>query len=136
LSIFDRAKTDPRAAQRLAIGIVFIQTIFGAAAQVLLKIGTQEQTGEGLFAVIIGIFTNPKMFTGYALYGISALLMIAALKYGELSILYPVIAMTYVWVTVLSVLIFGEALNPLKIAGLASIVMGVAILGMSGRQPQ
>ena len=71
------------------------------------------------------------MFTGYALYGLSAILMVAALKYGELSVLYPIIAMTYVWVTVLSVIIYSESVNLLKFVGLASIVCGVAVLGMS-----
>ena len=71
------------------------------------------------------------MFTGYALYGLSAILMVAALKYGELSILYPIIAMTYVWVTILSVMIYSESVNLLKFVGLASIVCGVAVLGMS-----
>ena len=131
LYIFDAAKTDPRAARRLAIGIVFVQTLFGAVAQILLKAGTQQQRGEGLVDIVIGIFTNPQLFVGYALYGISALLMIAALKYGELSILYPVIAMTYVWVAILSVLIYGESAGFLKFGGLSCIVLGVAVLGMS-----
>ncbi len=131
MSIFDDAKTDPRAARRLAIGIVFVQTLFGAVAQILLKAGTQQQHGDGLADIVIGIFTNPQLFVGYTLYGVSALLMIAALKYGELSILYPVIAMTYVWVAILSVSIYGESVSLLKFGGLSSIVLGVAVLGRS-----
>ncbi len=136
MSIFDDAKTDPRAARRLAIGIVFVQTLFGAVAQILLKAGTQQQHGEGLVDIVIGIFTNPQLFVGYTLYGVSALLMIAALKYGELSILYPVIAMTYVWVAILSVLIYGESVSALKFGGLSCIVLGVAVLGMSSHSRQ
>ena len=131
MSIFDQAKTDPRAARRLAIAIVFVQTLLGAGAQIFLKGGTQQQRGDGLIDIVITIFSNPQMFTGYALYGLSAILMVAALKYGELSVLYPIIAMTYVWVTVLSVIIYSESVNLLKFVGLASIVCGVAVLGMS-----
>jgi multidrug transporter EmrE-like cation transporter len=131
LHIFDAAKTDPNAARRLAIGIVFIQTLFGAAAQILMKGGTQAPTGDGLVELLIAIFTYPKLFAGYSLYGISTVLMIIALKYSELSILYPVIAMTYVWVTGLSVLFFKETLDAWKLSGLAAIVLGVAILGRS-----
>ena len=136
MSIFDDAKTDPRAARRLAIGIVFVQTLFGAVAQILLKAGTQQQHGEGLADIVIAIFTNPQLFVGYTLYGVSALLMIAALKYGELSILYPVIAMTYVWVAILSVTIYGESVSLLRFSGLASIVLGVAVLGRSSHSHQ
>ncbi|MBM3788588.1 MAG: hypothetical protein FJW30_29995 [Acidobacteria bacterium] len=131
VSILDQAKTDPRAARRLAIGIVFVQTLFGAAAQILMKGGTQVQPSDGVIDMFIGIFTTPQLFIGYALCGVSTLLLIAALRYGELSVLYPVIAMTYVWVTMLSVFIHSESLRLLKLAGLASIVLGVAVLGMS-----
>ena len=136
MSIFDDAKTDPRAARRLAIGIVFVQTLFGAVAQILLKAGTQQQHGDGLADIVIAIFTNPQLFVGYTLYGVSALLMIAALKYGELSILYPVIAMTYVWVAILSVTIYGESVSLLRFSGLTSIVLGVAVLGRSSHSHQ
>ena len=37
-------------------------------------------------------------------------------RYGELSLLYPVIGLTYVWVTGLSVIIYNETLNPWKVA--------------------
>jgi drug/metabolite transporter (DMT)-like permease len=131
LSIFDAAKTDPIARRRLAIAIVFLQTLFGAAAQILMKNGTQSHQGDSLIHLLVGIFTNPKLFMGYCLYGCAAALMVVALKYGELSILYPVIAMTYVWVTGLSVLFLNESLNPWKLGGLSSIVLGVAVLGRS-----
>lgn len=131
MSIFDKAQTDPRAARRLAVGIVFVQTLLGALAQILLKSGAQQQTGDGFADILRAIFSNPHMFAGYTLYGLSALLMIGALKYGELSILYPIIAMTYVWVTVLSVIIYSESVNLVKFIGLSSIVVGVAVLGSS-----
>lgn len=136
MSIFDDAQTDPRAAKRLAVGIVFLQTLVGAVAQILLKNATQQQAGDGFADIVYSIFSNPQMFAGYALYGLSALLMIGALKYGELSILYPIIAMTYVWVTILSVAIYSESVSLLKLVGLVSIVSGVAVLGLSSPQRQ
>ena len=57
-----------------------------------------------------------------------------ALKYGELSILYPVIALTYVWVTVLSVGIYHESVSVPKLLGLTAVVLGVAVLGRSTRK--
>ena len=115
---------------------MLLQTFIGAVAQILLKSGTQQQKGEGVADIIIAIFSNEQMFAGYACYGVAALLMIAALKYGELSILYPIIAMTYVWVSILSVLIYAESMNLLKITGLTSIVLGVAVLGSSSQRRQ
>ena len=64
---------------------------------------------------------------------IFAVLMVYALRHGELSILYPLIALGYVWVAILSVLVFHETMNAMKLAGIAIIVAGVAVLGWGGR---
>ena len=68
------------------------------------------------------------------LYGINAVLFVLALRDGELSLLYPIIALTYVWVSLLSVYYFHESMNPLKVTGLVVIVAGVAILGRGGKR--
>jgi len=44
-----------------------------------------------------------------------------------------VIALTYVWVTGLSFLVFHDTINPSKLAGIVIIVIGVAVLGKGGR---
>ena len=97
-----------------------------------MKIGTKGlPTGATFADTIIGIFTNPHLFAGYSLYGLSAILLILALRHGELSILYPVIALTYVWVAILSVVIFHENMPFLRMLGIATVVCGVAVLGRS-----
>lgn len=75
------------------------------------------------------MITSLPLMVGYALYGLSTALLVMALRDAELSLLYPVIALTYVWVTVLSFLIFHDRVNPFKLAGIATIVIGVGILG-------
>ena len=116
------------------MALVFTCTLLGAAAQILMKGGTQAFPYEGLLELLLAIFTNGKLFLGYVLYGISTALLVVALKYGELSILYPVIALTYVWVTGLSVMIYNESLNPWKVVGLLTGVLGVAVLGRASRR--
>lgn len=118
-----------RFSRNQSIGLVFGCTILGAAAQVLMKSGANVlETAHP-----VDIITNPPLFMGYCLYGISAVLLVLALRDGELSILYPVIAMTYVWVTVLSVWFFSEVINVWKVAGIALIVIGVGVLGHDGK---
>ena len=116
--------------RRQSIALVFCCTLLGAAAQILMKTGANGLES----ASPLDIVTNPLLFAGYCLYGISTLLLILALRDGELSILYPVIALTYVWVTLLSLWIFGESINPWKAAGIAVIVVGVAVLGTNGKR--
>ena len=114
-------------------------TILGAAAQMLIKRGTTMM--PPLYDAAAGtvlsqapmiawkILSNVPLFGGLACYGISTILLVLALRYGELSVLYPIIALTYVWVSILSFGFLGESLNVFKILGLVFIVFGVAILG-------
>lgn len=80
------------------------------------------------------MITDLPLMGGYCLYGLSTVLLVIALKDGELSLLYPVIALTYVWVTILSVLIFHDAINVWKLLGIGLIVTGVGVLGRGGRR--
>jgi multidrug transporter EmrE-like cation transporter len=119
----------PKQNRKLSIALVFLCTLLGAAAQILMKSGSQSASSAGPLGLIVAIFSNLNLFIGYSLYGLSTGVLIIALKYGELSILYPVIALTYVWVTALSVSLYNETLNFWKLLGLSTIVLGVGILG-------
>jgi drug/metabolite transporter (DMT)-like permease len=56
-----------------------------------------------------------------------------ALRNGQLSVLYPIIALTYVWVTIISPMFFGDTVNIYKIAGVFFIVFGVSFIGAGSR---
>jgi len=120
--------------RRHPVAMVFLCTIFGAAAQVLIKSGANTLTYPTFRQTLLAAITNGPLVAGYSLYGISTMLLILALRRGQLSILYPVIALTYVWVTALSVMIFDETLNAFKLVGVTLIVFGVAVLGRGGRK--
>jgi drug/metabolite transporter (DMT)-like permease len=124
---------DPAKAKKVSTLLVCLCTVIGAAGQMLMKAGAQAQTQDDALHMLLAIFRTPALFAGFALYGLSAALLVVALKYGELSILYPVIALTYVWVTALSVIFYSETFNPTKMLGLGAVVLGVAVLGMSGK---
>ena len=116
--------------QRRSVLLVFGCTICGAVAQILIKSGANGLAPNPTVADMIArIFTHLPLFLGYALYGVSTVLLVLALRHGELSLLYPVIALTFVWVTILSAIVFHEAMNPLKLLGIAVIISGVSILG-------
>jgi multidrug transporter EmrE-like cation transporter len=114
-----------------SFALVFLCTILGAAAQILMKKGSTHMDHFD----VIKIITNVPLFLGYALYGINTILLMFALRDGELSKLYPIIALTYVWVTVLSMYFFGEHLTFWKGAGIAIIVAGVSVLGRASNPP-
>lgn len=120
---------DP-AQQRRSFILVVCCTIIGAAAQVLIKKGAGALgANPTMLQTAIAMVLTPALFAGYSLYGISTILLVLALRHGQLSLLYPVFAMTYVWVTILSVAVFHESMNPYKLAGIVAIVAGIAVLG-------
>lgn len=131
-----------RAQATRAFLIVFFCTFLGAVAQILMKLGTAHlgthvtltdvARHPPLFlAFCIGIITNFKLFLGYCLLGAQTVLMAMALKGQELSKLYPIIALTYVWVILLSLIILpGEHMNFFRTIGILFIIGGVSVLGM------
>jgi uncharacterized membrane protein len=131
-----------RAEATRAFLIVFACTFVGAVAQILMKLGTAQLGSHvtltdvirhpTLFVTFcIGVITNVKLFMGYCLLGVQTVLMAMALKGQELSKLYPIIALTYVWVILLSLILLpGEHMNFFRSIGIAFIVGGVSVLGM------
>ena len=120
---------DPAASRRKSIILVFTCTILGAAAQLLIKNGMDH-----LVLRPLAVLANLPLVAGYTLYGLNTVMLVLALRDGELSQLYPIIAMTYVWVTLLSYTLLGEPPNWHKNVGIATIVVGVAIIGRGSRK--
>ena len=61
--------------------------------------------------------------------------MIKALKHGEVSMLYPIIATSYIWVSIGSSIFFNEIINIWKWAGVFLIVVGVIVISY-GSKPE
>jgi multidrug transporter EmrE-like cation transporter len=118
------------AQQRRSFLLVVCCTVIGAVAQILIKKGTASLgANPTMIDAALAMVLNPALLAGFSMYGVSMVLLVLALRHGELSLLYPVFALTYVWVSVLSVLILHESMNVFKIAGIATIVGGIAVLG-------
>lgn len=128
-------------------------TLLGAAAQILMKVGMMRFKPVPLapltslplaaklgiifpwcFSTAWALITNLPLFCGYSLYGLFTLLLVIALREGELSMLYPIISLGYVWVTALSYVFFHDSLNALKTVGIVSIMIGVAVLGRGAKE--
>jgi drug/metabolite transporter (DMT)-like permease len=109
---------------------VFASTLIAAAGQILIKNGANTLAHASPWAML----TNIPLMGGYSLYGLFTLLFVYALRDEELSFVYPIISLSYVWVTGLSIWLFHEAANPFKLLGVLTIVAGVAVLGKEVRK--
>lgn len=73
-------------------------------------------------SVQYGIF---MLLAGFGLYGVGALVMIAAYRFGKLSVLQPMLSLNYVLSVLLAALVLGEAVGFLKCIGVGLIIIGV-----------
>lgn len=69
------------------------------------------------------------LLVGFVCYGIGAILMIIAYRYGELSVLQPMLSMNYVLSVILGVLVLHETLTLTKAMGICIISLGVILIG-------
>ena len=113
------------ATQLWAIILVSSATIIGAFGPILLKKASAKKLSK-----LSSLMTNYHLFAGIALYAVGTILFIPALKGGELSVLYPFVALTYIWVSLLSVKFLGEKMNKFKWLGIALIIVGVTFIGI------
>ncbi len=108
-----------------AIGLVIFATLVGAFGPILLKKASEKKLSK-----ISSLMKNYHLFGGVSLYGFGTILFIPALKGGDLSILYPFVALNYIWVSLLSVRFLGEKMNSMKWMGIALIIAGVSFIGI------
>lgn len=106
-----------------AVGLALVCALLGAVAQILFKVGSTALTVNPIDWV-----TNPRIILGGILYLIAAVLFLWALKHENVSLLYPVIATSYIWVALLSNALLGEPFPPIKWLGIGFIMTGVILI--------
>ena len=114
-----------------AIALMVFCTAFTSFAQVFYKLGANK-----LGFNIISLITNLPLITGMFLYILGAVIMIVALKGGEVSVLYPIIATSYIWVSILSIYFFNENLNLFRWIGIFIIIVGIILISTGSKQKE
>lgn len=113
------------ATQLWAIILVLIGTMIGSIGPILLKKGS-DIVSLNPFKLI----TNYNLIVGLFFYGISLIIFIIALRGGEVSILYPLVSVSYIWVCLLSIKLLKEKMNLYKWLGIVFIIFGVSMIGI------
>jgi drug/metabolite transporter (DMT)-like permease len=105
--------------------LVAIGSFIGSFGAVFLKAGA-VRIERNVAALIV----NWRLMAGITLFCLSSVFFVLGLKHGELSVLYPIVSLGYIWTLLWSRLFFGEEFTKAKIAGLALILIGVLFVGM------
>ena len=107
-----------------AMGMVLFCTLLTSTAQLFYKYGS-----ETLEFSFFSIVTNINLIAGLALYAVGGTILILSLRGGEVSVLYPIIATSYIWVSFLSIYFLGEQMNLFKWIGIFIIMFGIVLIG-------
>jgi drug/metabolite transporter (DMT)-like permease len=116
--------TTPVSSMLLVLGASFVGS-FGAA---FLQAGA-----ERLHRDVWTLFTNWRLAVGVTFFVASSLLYLKGIKHGELTILYPMISLGYVWTLLWSRIFFHEPFTRNKFLGLGLIVTGIVFLALGTR---
>ncbi len=111
--------------QLYAILLVVFATMIGSFGPVFFK-----KAAEKKITSIMSLITNYNLIIGVFMYGVSSIIFIPALKGGELSILFPLVSLSYIWVALLSRFFFDEKITTFKWIGIAMIVIGTFFIGL------
>lgn len=117
----------------IAMAILLVAILLGAAGQIALKSGLNQLGSKPSPVKVLKSIFTPLIFTGFACYGLSSILYLLALSRLELSYAYPMVALSYVIVTFLSWKLLGEPVPVIRAAGLAVICTGVILVACSYR---
>lgn len=108
--------------------LVLFTTLLTSSAQIFYKIGSAT-----LSLNPVELISNYYLIGGLLLYAVGGALMIISFRGGEVSVLYPIIATSYIWVSFLSIYFLGEMMNNFKWLGVISIIAGIAFIGLGSR---
>lgn len=108
--------------------LALLCTVIVSTAQLLLKLGS------GNFSLSLNQVYNYPLLIGGVLYVLGAFVFIWAFRFGELSVVYPIMAFGYVLVSLSSAYYLNESLVYYKWVGVGLIVMGVVFIGKGGKK--
>ena len=90
--------------------------------------------GQLAWKLTVGKYALQLLVLGFFLYAIGAVLMITALKYGDLSILHPIMSCGYIFSVILGALVLQEPITWSKVSGIAIIIAGLVFLSHQGKE--
>ncbi len=109
----------------VSFGFLFTGVLLNAGAQLLLKAGTNAMP------LGLRLALEPHILGGLACYVVSVVVWVIGLSKVPVSVAYPMLSLGYVVNAVAAYYLLGEAVSPMRFAGIAVIIAGVALVARS-----
>jgi multidrug transporter EmrE-like cation transporter len=113
--------------------LVLTGVLLNACAQLLLKAGVNplgaiSVSAATLLPTALRVVGQWQIVAGLALYVVSVGVWIVGLSRVEVSVAYPMLSLGYVVNAIAAWWLFGDALGPMRVAGLVLILAGVFVI--------
>ncbi len=102
--------------------LMILSSIFACVGQLLWKMAVDR----GIAFLIIG----------FLLYGMGAVVMIIAYKFGKVSILQPILSLNYALSVILAATVLNEKITLVKVIGVLIIMAGVLLIAGADKEAQ
>jgi uncharacterized membrane protein len=117
---------------------MIVVSIFLVLAQILLKLALvnaadQEVSASSFFGQIMAVLTRIHFWEAMLSLMVGGFIWIYVLRQGELSLVYPLVSISYVISLFASSQLLGERITPNKLFGTLIIVLGIVVLMWGGR---
>jgi drug/metabolite transporter (DMT)-like permease len=117
----------------VSFSLIFIGVMLNAAAQILMKAGTNavghfEFSMENILPIGWKLATEWHIITALFCYALSVVIWILALSRVPVSIAFPMLSMAYVVNAVAAWYLLGEPFSSTKLIGMGVIIFGVIII--------
>jgi len=109
----------------LSFSLILVGVLLNAAAQLLLKAGTNAMP------LGLRLALEPHILGGLACYVVSVVVWVVALSRVPVSIAYPMLSIGYVVNAIVAWYLLGESVSAMRMAGIGIIVVGVFIVARS-----
>jgi drug/metabolite transporter (DMT)-like permease len=110
--------------RRALVSAVIICALLNAIGQVLFKTARAVHSD----ATLLAMFGYLATWAGLTVYGVSAIFWLWVLARAQLSLAYPILALTFPIVVGASAILFSESILPLRWMGVGMVMFGVSLL--------
>lgn len=108
---------------KIGLGLIILAALCNAVGQLMLKLGTDA---DGIWSLILyGL--------GFVIAALGAIFMMTAFRFGEVSILQPIMSIAYVFSFIFGLIFLGETSTITKIMGTVLIIAGSIVMSLPNK---
>lgn len=111
-------------------GLLFVNIILLVLGQTLWKIGIKSLNSPLSASAILKLMINPYIVCGILIYGAATIIWIYILSKSELSMIYPMQSLCYVFAAFIGMFVFKEFIPLTRWFGIFLIISGAYFVSL------